>query len=149
MTTGIPFPSTSEDDASSLFSIDIDDESPPPSPPSSSSTPRNGSLIGTHCPPSPTAEIGEPILSQSSVDQFWAEIEEQHMIDEARWPMTTPDPSTCLKKRTREQEEDTVSLGDEPLDWGDGMDDVCDLLANNPYGGSPPRDLYVTCDGTE
>ena len=91
MTTGIPFPSTSEDDASSLFSIDIDDESPPPSPPSSSSTPCNGSRIGTHCPPSPTAEIGEPILSQSSVDQFWAEIEEQRMIDEARWPMTTPD----------------------------------------------------------
>ena len=44
----------------------------------------------------------------------------------------------------REQEEDTVSLGDEPLDWGDSADDVCDLLANNPYGGSPPRDLYVT-----
>ena len=70
------------------------------------------------------------------------------MIDEARWPMTTPDPSTRLKKRTREQEEDTVSLGDEPLDWGDSADDVCDLLANNLYGGSPSRDLYVTCSFT-
>ena len=36
------------------------------------------------------------MYSHNTLDQFWAEIEEQHIIDDARWPMTTPDPFTCI-----------------------------------------------------
>ena len=72
MITGTVFPSTSEDDASSLFSIDINDELPSPSSPSSCFTPHNGSCIGTHCSPSPIAEISKLILSQGSLCQAQA-----------------------------------------------------------------------------
>jgi hypothetical protein len=96
MTTGSTvFPSTGDDDASSLFSIEIDDDDMS-SASFASTTPRNGSPIGTHCPPSPTSEAPEPILSPESVKAFWAEIEEQQRAEDARWPMTTPDPSTRL-----------------------------------------------------
>jgi hypothetical protein len=93
MTTGnTVFPSTGDDDdALSLFTIDIDDDMSTSS--FASTTPRNGLPVGTHCPPSPTSEALEPILSPESVEAFWAEIEEQQRAEDARWPMTTPDLS--------------------------------------------------------
>jgi hypothetical protein len=56
------FPSTDNDDSSSLFSIEIDNTS---SSSHASTTPHKGSPVGTHCLPSPTSEALEPILSPS------------------------------------------------------------------------------------